>query len=612
VDGDFRVGDWLVQPQTGNITKEGQTVSLEPKVMEVLVYLVQHAGEVLPKEKIIRAVWRDSFVSDEVLTNAVSALRRVFGDDPKKPRFIETLPRRGYRIVSHVVPTDLPPNKDLSHRLIGASAGLVVLVVVLGLTYYFSHQSPVERSLAVIPFINDTQNPELDYLSYGISEGIAFKLAPITGLRLISPDQLGRYKESVVQVQVVSQELNVEAVLSGDIQVFADRYTVHVRLHDGLGSLLWGKVFAVTNTSEEGQVTSEVQSIQRMIALEVVDNLGLRLRDTDRDRISVPDTTNDGAFQALITGNIHFSNEDLNRAKTSYELAVRCDPEYSQAHLGLANVYYAQASVSASGKLYRLARRYTEKSLELDPKLANARVLLASFLALEDRDWLEAEKQIQRAKDLNPNLSSPFTINYLCWTGNMQNAIREIVTWSSNLDRLSAVSWFHVAGRYYWARAYDLALAAHTKAKELNPENPRDWLAEFCFIGKGMEQDIFEHWLSGSSLSEEEISNYKRTFQEAGMEGVYRLDLPNQIERMEKLKQMGWYRPYDLAAVYAQAGTRQEAFEWLETTYELPYYHPFVTDARFDSLRDDPRYVKQLRKLNLPEEAIARHMAGYD
>ena len=102
VNGEFRVAEWLVQPELGIITKADQNVGLEPKVMEVLVYLAQHADKVLPKELIIQTVWKDAFVTDEVLTNAISTLRKAFGDDSKNPEYIQTLPRRGHRLIAPV------------------------------------------------------------------------------------------------------------------------------------------------------------------------------------------------------------------------------------------------------------------------------------------------------------------------------------------------------------------------------------------------------------------------------------------------------------------------------------------------------------------------------
>ena len=215
MEGDFRVGNWLVQPQIGTITRGDITVHLEPKVVEVLVHLARHTEEVLPKERIIHAVWGDSFVTDEVLTNAISELRRAFGDDARDPHTIQTLPRRGYRLIATVTPSarDHPEAALSDSGQLWNQSMLVVLSTVLVLAVvlilWWSPFSPPEGpidSIAVLPFVNASGDEDSEYLCEGIPGTISSALARLPQLRVIPTSALQRYQGLEVAPHTVSSE----------------------------------------------------------------------------------------------------------------------------------------------------------------------------------------------------------------------------------------------------------------------------------------------------------------------------------------------------------------------------------------------------------------------
>src|SRR6516162_1307294 len=249
MNGDFRVGRWLVAPSLNSISCKGTTVRLEPKVMEVLVCLAQHAGETLPKETLFHTVWPDTFVTDDVLTHAISDLRHAFADDAREPRIIETIPKRGYRLVAPV-------------NAAGAAAAPAASVA--------------RDSIVVLPFINMSTDPENEYFADGITEEIINALAQISDLHVVARSSAFSFKGRHIDPRVVGEQLDVRTVLEGSVRRADNRLRITVQLVNAAdGYHLWSERY--------DREMKDVFAIQDEIARTIAERLKVTLEGDEQE-----------------------------------------------------------------------------------------------------------------------------------------------------------------------------------------------------------------------------------------------------------------------------------------------------------------------------------------
>ena len=251
---DFRIAAWLVQPQLNTVSNNGSTVRLEPKVMEVLVCLAQHAGQPVSKEELLQTVWSNTFVTDDVLKRSISELRRVFEDDVRESRIIQTIPKRGYRLLVAVEPVNgvqsVPPAQPGQESLKAGrnwrtlalfSGGVAALLfLLLGASYFFSRErlfgksaDPQIRSIAVLPLQNLSGDPSQEYFSDGMTDALITDLAQIGSLKVISRTSSMQYKQSKKSLPEIGRELSVDGIVEGSIQRSGDRVRITAQLIHG-------------------------------------------------------------------------------------------------------------------------------------------------------------------------------------------------------------------------------------------------------------------------------------------------------------------------------------------------------------------------------------------
>ena len=266
MDLDFRMGAWLVQPSLDAITRDGATVHLEPKVMEVLVCLAQHPGEPIPKEKLLQTVWADTFVTDDVLTRSISELRRAFEDDARESTVIQTIPKRGYRLlapVTFVNGTVATPGVHEAVRPADRSR----------------RDAKTINSLVVLPFTNASGDPDAEYLSEGITEAIINHLSQLSKLRVVPRNTAFRYKTREADAASLMRELGVDAVVTGRVVQRGESLVVCSELVDlASEAQLWGQRY--------NRQLSEIFSVQEEIAAQVSEALRLQLSGEEKQRLS--------------------------------------------------------------------------------------------------------------------------------------------------------------------------------------------------------------------------------------------------------------------------------------------------------------------------------------
>jgi TolB-like protein len=596
--------------------------------MDVLVYLSRHQNKVLSKERLIQAIWPDTSVTDEVLTNAISELRKAFGENARNSHHIQTFPRRGYRLKAPVSFLKKNSSSDGSRieergfRRVASSpwwrTGIVVsaaVIVISALLIFVQKTSAPDggfpSSLAVLPLVNISGDPDVDYLSDGIAAGISASLSQLSELRVLPSSSLYRFREEGkgLEAQLVGQELQVDAILAGTLHRLNDHVAVRVELVDiSESSIIWGAEY----TYEFG----EIIAMQGQITQEIVQALRLELSENEHVSLTRRPTTNAAAYDAYQKGCyfLEYSRfhrdgtKNLGKAISYLDEAITLDPAFGLAYVKKAEVLNKRAFSLTSKEDYEISRTLVEKAVLVDEDLAEAHKLRALKLAYHDHDWQKAEREMKRAQELNPNLLP--SSSYLLWLGRRAEAIRAIERKLKLSDPHSSDAQSLVAFDFYMAREFDRAVESVDAAIELDPSASPSYIKGWCLEAKGMYKEAAETALEGcerwGGASPERLAALKAAFADSGWVGLRRLEL----EIQKKLEGGPLGKPYDIAAGYARIGDKDEAFKWLNRAFELPVGAPVPTDARFDPIRTDPRYEEFLIKMKLPEEIIARHLAS--
>ena len=475
MDLDFRMGAWLVQPSLDAITRDGATVHLEPKVMEVLVCLAQHPGEPIPKETLLKTVWPDTFVTDDVLTRSISELRRAFEDDARESTVIQTIPKRGYRLLAPVTfvnatIADADPRVEIWHPHRNRGDAKTI------------------NSLVVLPFTNASGDPDAEYLSEGITEAIINHLSQLSKLRVVPRNTAFRYKTREADAACLMRELGVDAVVTGRVSQRGESLVVCAELVDlASEAQLWGERY--------NRQLSEIFSVQEEIAAQVSEALRLQLTGEEKQRLSRQHTHSREAYLLYLKGRYHCARrtgEDIKRSLPYFQRAIQEDPGYALAYAGLAegSILLTWTDVCSPSEGIEQAKRAARKAVEIDPGLADGYTALG-FVSACDRDWATVELAFRQAIQLNPGSSLAYTWYAVSLTamGRCDEAIA-LIREAQQIDPLSLVLLHHAAWVHLLARRYDEAIAYSREALEMEPNFPlcAFWLGIAC-TEKGMHEE---------------------------------------------------------------------------------------------------------------------------
>jgi TolB-like protein/DNA-binding winged helix-turn-helix (wHTH) protein/Tfp pilus assembly protein PilF len=618
VEGDFQVGRWLIQPKLNSISGNGKTVHIEPKVMQVLVCLAEHAGEVVEKERLIHAVWAYTFVTDDVLTRAISELRHVFEDDPHEPRFIQTIPKGGYRLIAPVevvAPVSSPAISTARtpplQRWVLVLAALT-LIVLAGLGVYLVRQRPARQEkagagkimLVVLPFDNLSGDPEQEYFSDGITEEMTAQLARLQPERLavIGRASAMTYKGAKKTIHQIGTELHVQYVLEGSVRRVGERVRITAQLVEvGDQTHVWAQSYE--------RDLRDILALQADVARAIANEIELKVTPEVHSRLATPRAVNPEAYEAYLKGSYHlsrFSVEETRKARQLFQEAIGKDPNYAPAYAGLARSYTLTpgAWLTSANESYGKARGLVEKALGLDPTLAEAHLCLAEIKDEYDWDWSGAEAEYKRAIDLNPNFAGAHQ-RYSALLSILARHVEALAEArrALELDPLSLLANTEVGYALYWAREYDQAIAEFRKTLDLDPGYTRAYFGlGRAQLAKGMHEEAIQALRKGVGL-------YSGSQTPDGLLGyAYAMagERDEALRMADGLKRLWKQRDpdaaYELARAYAGLGDRNRALEWLDRTYQerYPSVRTVRIDPQFDGLRPDPRFQDLLRRMNFP------------
>lgn len=498
LESGFRLGPWEVRPKLGTLSGPGGDVHLEPKVMGVLVCLVEQAGEVVTRDQFVERVWAGRIVSDEVLSRCISLLRTRLGDNPREPTLIQTVPKIGYRLIAPVEPLTsvTPPAADemtTTPDAAGPAAGFApsirivvpaALLVLAALAFLLVEgtgqngqppQRPERPSVVVLPFMNHSGDPDDEYFSDGLTEELIDRLARVEGLDVVASTSAFAFKERRGDVRDIARQLGVAYVLEGNVRKDDERVRITAQLIDAeRGFHAWSEQYDTE--------LRDIFGVQDEIARSIVVELQPRLSaDTAQPAVARP-TEVFPAYELLLQGRYHLKRREEAPIRRSIELfqqAIELDPGFGDAYRELARAYALLPNYSYEDReeMFALSEGTLESGVAHDPALAGTVHDVLAFLHYSRWEWIEAEQQFRRALAVAPNDPTvrQWYSQHLASVGKLSESQKHILE-AKRLDVLSPVVNDRLAIAWLWLDDNENALRQFRLADELgmgpsaNPE----------------------------------------------------------------------------------------------------------------------------------------------
>ena len=617
-----------VDLEAGELRKSGMRQKLAGQPFEVLRLLLERPQEIVTREELQQRIWpKDTFVDyDLALRKAITRLREALGDSAESPRFIETIPRRGYRFIAAVngngsaalsateppskVETETEPRASRRIMRIGIVLGFgaaVLLGAVLALTpakfrQRFSDKSTVPpiRSIAVLPLQNLSADPAQEYFSDGMTDALITDLAQISSVKVISRTSVMHYKKTDKTLPEIARELNVDGIVEGTVQRSGDRVRITAQL-------IYGPSDKHVWASSYERDVRDVFALQRDITDEITRQIQARVTTPNQASPAPPRPVDPKVLEAYIAGSYHLrgysrgaGDDEVKKAQAYFQQAIDADPNFAAAYIGLASAH--QTLLQGSKDDLPIMRRAAEKAVELDSSSSDAWVAVADAKR-ESWDRNGAEEEYRRAIALNPNNAQAHDGlgGILDTTGRLDEGWKE-----HQLAQQLDPNQDHLADALYQRGQFDRAIEIRQRIAQSDPVNGYNHYAlAMIYALKGMYKEFAQEMGTSFSLyGAPEVGNrLQRAYDKSGYQGALR-QLAKDLEHLAASKQA--YVPGILAQVYTALGDKDRAFYWLEEYRQhrdLARTDPtgfFKTDPWLAPLRSDPRFGDFLRRAGLP------------
>jgi TolB-like protein/DNA-binding winged helix-turn-helix (wHTH) protein len=614
----------------GELHKRGIKLRLQGQPLEVLAILLQSAGKLVTREEFRSELWQaDTFVDfDHSLHNAVARIREVLGDSAQTPKYIETLPRRGYRFIAaveevHPAPTckengsktEVAVAKALPTVSQAQRPSSLILTLCaccfVGLTVWMawqhSHARSVvssPRSIAVLPFQNLSGDASREYFADGLTDQLITEMSQIPELRVISHTSVMEYKGTTKHLPQIARELKVDDIVEGSVVREGDQVRVTVQLLDAPDDRhIWSESYQ--------RPVRSILTLQRNIAQAIAQQIRVKLTPQLQARLSTARAVDPAAYEAFLRGRYYLMSQfsrpqPLNTARGYFEEAIQKDPNFAPAYAGLAdtilNLTHFRHLSPQTG--YSSATTAVHQALNLGGSSGEAHIIVAMFSWEYEWDWTAAEREFNYSIALAPSYDCAHAYHalYLAWSNQRDEALTEI-TKSRELNPGSSFSTTE-SSVYFQLRDYPNLIEASRKGVVSDPD---EWLERY-FLGVGYES---------SGRRAEAIPEYQKAVEMSGgdqdptaaLGHAYamlgrRFEAEKILLDLQRKSKDGYTSPYMLATIYAGLGEKDRAFELLEQAYEersMDIAWSFKADPRIDNLRSDPRFQALLRRVGLPQ-----------
>jgi TolB-like protein/DNA-binding winged helix-turn-helix (wHTH) protein/Tfp pilus assembly protein PilF len=635
-----RFGTFEVCIQSGEVRKSGLRIKVQQQPLKLLELLLERPGEVINREELRSRVWPDESFGDfdQALNIAIGKLRGALGDSAENPRFIETLPKRGYRFIADVsvVDADARPKRpepaagnlpgperrsEPGDKFQGAGltatskrplasvprviVALILVLILLILSVWLSRsrgRAPTGiRSLAVLPLENLSGDASQNYFADGMTDELITDLAQISALRVISRTSVMAYKGARKPLPQIARELNVDAVIEGSVLRSGDRVRITAQLIEASADRhLWSQ-------SYEGELRDTL-ALQSRVASAIADQIRINLTPQEQAALKNVRVVNPEAYESYLKGRYFWNKrtaDGLKAALAYFQQAIEEDPKYAQAYSGLADTYALlgdwQYAVMTPEQAFPKAKAAAIKALELDSTLGEAHNSLAFVLDAFDWDLDAAGKEFRRAIELDPGYANAH--HWYAWhlslLGRFDEAIAEMRK-AENLDPLSLIINADVAELLVIAHRYDESIAQSRKTIEMDPN--------FALAHNQLAQAYLQKHMYGEAVAE-----LRRAVQLSGGSPTIIANLARACvasgQRSEAIKLLndlknrsshGYSNGSEIATIYASLGDTDQAMNWLEKSYEERFNPGVLLRPGFDPLRSDPRFQDLVHRVGLP------------
>jgi len=633
----FRFGVFELDPVGGELYKHGMRIKLQAQPFQVLTMLVERPGQVVTREELRNSLWsHDTYVDfDHSLNISINKLREALGDSRTAPRFIETLPRRGYRFLAPVTtsepveaPVPLPrtpsvaatppaQTKPIDETVeiklpapkkrvwIGPAVVALLALVAVGLWRWREIRlgsGGGRVMLAVLPFEDLTADQHQDYFVAGLHDELIAQLARLHPSRLgvIARTSMIQYAATRKPVDQIGRELGVNYVLDGTVRRVGDRFRITAELIQVSDQThLWTETYEPSMSDMLALQEDVAQRVSRALTIEFLPQAEQQLRRNA--------TVNAAAYEAYLRGRFLWYQEtraSLEQALVEFQTAIQLDPPYAPAYVGLADTYSVLGGYGfvPPDEAFRKSKAAAAKALELAPNLSDAYGTLAFINFYYDWNWSESERLFRQALSLNPNntVAHEFYSSFLHAMGRLDEAEAENRV-AKELDPLNGWLYDDKGWMLLTRRRPDLAIVEFQKAIELNPKFPAAHLSlAVAYNRTGQFVKAFAEVQKAEQLG----GDPTRVLEILGSTQALSGDLRGAQATVDKLQAgaiSGRVSPYSVALIYTAMGRKADALDWLEKGYrEKETWMPWIKVlVEWDSLRSEPRFTDLLTRLNL-------------
>jgi TolB-like protein/DNA-binding winged helix-turn-helix (wHTH) protein len=651
----YEFGPFRIDVAERLLLRDGQSVPLPPKAFDTLLVLAENRGHLLEKDELMERLWPDSFVEEANLPNTISLLRKALGDGNGEHRYIETVPRRGYRFIAGAGgQSDEPPEFIIEERIsstltieqeeddglaasddspaiavalpaartpkplarpILLSAMVAFVAIALALLAYRFGSKPAGQaatkstvgiapasgnSIAVLPFKPLTADSRDESLELGMADTLITRLSNLRQIVVRPTSAVRKYNGLEQDPVAAGQELQVDSVLDGSIQRVGDKIRVTVRLVSVKDrSPLWAEKF--------DEKFTDIFAVQDSISERVVLALAVKLTGEERQRLAYHHTENAQAYEFYLKGRLFYrqwTEDSIEKALACYDKAIAIDPNYALAYAGKADLFSAYSSVILPpAEAMSKAREAAQKALQIDDRLAEARRSMARIRNWADWDWPGAEREFQRALEIRPN-DAETHISYggfLTARKRFDEALAALKR-AQELDPLS-FSTSHMAGRlFYSMRLYDRAIEQYREVVALFPDSAEAHRGLGCALReKGATEEAIGELQKAVEMSRRDsfLSELGYAYASAGRSHeAIRL-----VKELEDLAKRRYVSPVCVARIYVGLEADDLAFTWLDKAYKDRSDHllKLGSDPSFDGVRSDARFRDLLLRVGLPQ-----------
>ena len=599
----YRFDEFLVDPKTWKLSRDGREVHLEPVVLKLLIYLIENRERLVTRHELMDTVWGDTVISESALTKAVARLRKALGDDSATHRYLETVRSRGYRFVAVVEEIESPnqhnhsPGKGhatIVRRALLASAAAILALVIVAVFWpgTLQHETPEEeviRSLAVLPLNNLTGDPEQDYYVDGLHDILVTELSQTRSLRVTSRQSTSRYRNSDLPTTEIARELGVDAIVEGSLLREGNRIEVTVQLIDGRSDEhLWAQRY----TREAPYVFDLISEVADAIDAEITAKLPQEGDRLTHERMGPLDPRAIDAYALGVAHLDRFNRDGIRTAIGQFQTAVAIEPKFalSWGQLAVAHAMDALFGFTPPHESIEKWQAAALKAIEADDQVAIGHSALG-WARMYTGDFDGACESFAQALRLNP--SAPYAMHGDAYCLMLDGRMDENVARIREISRVSPFSAMHnlpLCSHLFMARRFDEAVSATKDVQVRNRQLSLHWFLAMVYWQQGrfdeaLEEERLELEQRGDTVL---LAALEEGFDAAGPTGA----MSAMAEALVARAQESYVNPFTIGETFARAEMVDEALHWLDQaaghgSYNMTY---LAFWPPFDVLRGDPRY----------------------